>query len=174
MNGFKLNDEQRHDVESIYNFLRLLAAQTANSLQRGWDKHLIDDMTQQAVIWAAKACESFDRSSGTKFISYASKWIPHKLQYFCRQVIDRRHETLVDEPMVDDRDCDGTGIMELFPILRTEAYEMVRRSFGLGQPSETHQQIAIDLGISRTLVGRRINRLLVRLHKHMCASGVEI
>lgn len=173
MKGFKLNDEQRQDVEGIYNFLRLLACRTAGSLQRDWDQHFIDDLTQQAVVWACKACESFDRNNGTKFISYATKWIPKKMRFYAQTAIEKSSDSqLEEEPRAEYQHDDL--LIDVLPIIKGDKYELVRRYFGFGQDPETHSQIADSLGISRQLVGRKINRLLVAIYKNICGSNLEI
>ena len=174
MKGFRLNEEQRQLVESVWPYLRKMARRTARNLNFGWDEDLVDDLTTEAVIMASRCAETYvaDRA---RFTTYITTFTPRLLVRAALRLINRRCEQLFDEFAVTHPDrINESTLLDRLPILNESRFDVVRRRFGIGQPSETLVEIAKDMGVCHQAVSRRIDRALIRLYHITKRQGVDL
>lgn len=143
-----------------------------------------DDMISIGTIGLIKAVDTFDPDRASKFSSYASRCIENELRMELRRT--RREGTQVSlqeplegsgqltladtlpDPTVMEDDCerraDAARLRKLLGTLPPREQEVLSLRYGLdGRPPRTQQEIAAQLGISRSYVSRIEKRALENL-----------
>lgn len=143
-----------------------------------------DDMISIGTIGLIKAVDTFDPERASKFSSYASRCIENELRMELRRT--RREGTQVSlqeplegsgqltladtlpDPTVMEDDCerraDAARLRKLLGTLSPREQEVLSLRYGLdGRPPRTQQEIAAQLGISRSYVSRIEKRALENL-----------
>lgn len=143
-----------------------------------------DDMISIGTIGLIKAVDTFDPERASKFSSYASRCIENELRMELRRT--RREGTQVSlqeplegsgqltladtlpDPTVMEDDCerraDAARLRKLLRTLPPREQEVLSLRYGLdGRPPRTQQEIAAQLGISRSYVSRIEKRALENL-----------
>ncbi len=144
-----------------------------------------DDLISIGTIGLIKAVDTFDPGRASKFSSYASRCIENELRMELRRT--RREGvqislqeplegsegqlTLADtlpDPTVMEDDCerraDAARLRRLLQTLPPREAEVLTCRYGLnGRPPQTQQEVAAQLGISRSYISRIEKRAMERL-----------
>ena len=164
----KKNNIERSDIENNLGFVVFAAKKfcIANNCMK-----LMDDVIQAGTLGLMAACKKFDKNRGTKFTTYAIKWI----KVYMMKVIDKnniihlpRNQRTEDYKRIEVLSTDGGVIGSSFNTSRDGYYdnEVVlyeNSSFDLKQKYDTIKQYFIKL-IQETLFNK-INTLLGNFEK---------
>lgn len=149
-----------------------------------------DELISIGTLGLMKAVSSFDMEKGAKFATYASKCIENEILMYYRAKRKSAGDVYFDEPLEYDKDGNALTLMDLvrdegnlieevelsmqvqqlYEYLQTKLSKrewiVISRRYGLyGRKSETQQEVAKALGISRSYVSRIEKRALTLLRK---------
>lgn len=146
-----------------------------------------DDLISIGTIGLIKAVDTFDPARASKFSSYASRCIENELRMELRRTRREGVQTSLQEPLegsdgqltladtlpdptVMEDDCeqraDAARLRRMVESLPPRECRLLTLRYGLGgRPPQTQQEVAQQLGISRSYVSRIEKRALDRLQK---------
>lgn len=146
-----------------------------------------DDLISIGTIGLIKAVDTFDPARASKFSSYASRCIENELRMELRRTRREGAQTSLQEPLegsdgqltladtlpdptVMEDDCeqraDAARLRRMVESLPPRECRLLTLRYGLGgRPPQTQQEVAQQLGISRSYVSRIEKRALDRLQK---------
>ena len=146
-----------------------------------------DDLISIGTIGLIKAVDTFDPARASKFSSYASRCIENELRMELRRTRREGAQTSLQEPLegsdgqltladtlpdptVMEDDCeqraDTARLRRMVEALPPRECRLLTLRYGLGgRPPQTQQEVAQQLGISRSYVSRIEKRALDRLQK---------
>lgn len=146
-----------------------------------------DDLISIGTIGLIKAVDTFDPARASKFSSYASRCIENELRMELRRTRREGVQTSLQEPLegsdgqltladtlpdptVMEDDCeqraDAVRLRRMVEALPSRECRLLTLRYGLGgRPPQTQQEVAQQLGISRSYVSRIEKRALDRLQK---------
>ena len=146
-----------------------------------------DDLISIGTIGLIKAVDTFDPARASKFSSYASRCIENELRMELRRTRREGAQTSLQEPLegsdgqltladtlpdptVMEDDCeqraDAARLRRMVEALPPRECRLLTLRYGLGgRPPQTQQEVAQQLGISRSYVSRIEKRALDRLQK---------
>lgn len=146
-----------------------------------------DDLISIGTIGLIKAVDTFDPARASKFSSYASRCIENELRMELRRTRREGVQTSLQEPLegsdgqltladtlpdptVMEDDCeqraDAARLRRMVEALPPRECRLLTLRYGLGGcPPQTQQEVAQQLGISRSYVSRIEKRALDRLQK---------
>ena len=146
-----------------------------------------DDLISIGTIGLIKAVDTFDPARASKFSSYASRCIENELRMELRRTRREGAQTSLQEPLegsdgqltladtlpdptVMEDDCeqraDAARLRRMVEALPPRECRLLTLRYGLGgRTPQTQQEVAQQLGISRSYVSRIEKRALDRLQK---------
>ena len=146
-----------------------------------------DDLISIGTIGLIKAVDTFDPARASKFSSYASRCIENELRMELRRTRREGAQTSLQEPLegsdgqltladtlpdptVMEDDCEqranAARLRRMVEALPPRECRLLTLRYGLGgRPPQTQQEVAQQLGISRSYVSRIEKRALDRLQK---------
>ena len=146
-----------------------------------------DDLISIGTIGLIKSVDTFDPARASKFSSYASRCIENELRMELRRTRREGAQTSLQEPLegsdgqltladtlpdptVMEDDCeqraDAARLRRMVEALPPRECRLLTLRYGLGgRPPQTQQEVAQQLGISRSYVSRIEKRALDRLQK---------
>lgn len=146
-----------------------------------------DDLISIGTVGLIKAVDTFDPARASKFSSYASRCIENELRMELRRTRREGAQTSLQEPLegsdgqltladtlpdptVMEDDCeqraDAARLRRMVEALPPRECRLLTLRYGLGgRPPQTQQEVAQQLGISRSYVSRIEKRALDRLQK---------
>ena len=152
-----------------------------------------DDLISIGTIGLIKAVDTYDPVRASKFSSYASRCIENELRMELRRV--RREGTMLSlqeplegsegqltladtlpDPAVMEDACeqraDAARLRKLLTTLPPREQQVLTRRYGLdGRPPCTQQEIAGEMGISRSYISRLEKRALEALSARWQGNG---
>ena len=172
--------------------LRLISL-TINNYFCSVDLQLHDDMFAEGIRGLSDAIEKFDPSQEFAFSSYAVPAIKRKITRFL--CLEEKHKGIVslDNPVEGDNGEQDTSLVEFFPsdedileeqtekidiqekmkvvneylsTLKPNQREMFLRAWGIGRKKETHNVIALDMGITHQRVAQIVTRIMKDLQRY--------
>lgn len=184
-------DRQAYQVLIEHN-LRLVAHVAKKFDSSGIDH---DDLISIGTVGLIKAVETFQPTKGTKFATYAARCIQNEILMQLRAQKKTRKDVSLNSPIGTDKegneitigdvlgsDADGTeeevskrleisNMMKLMTVLDERERKVIELRFGLTDGREwTQNEVADNLGISRSYVSRLEKRALLKMF-HQSYAG---
>lgn len=154
-----------------------------------------DDLISIGTVGLIKAVETFQPAKGTKFATYAARCIQNEILMQLRAQKKTRKDVSLDSPIGTDKegnaitigdvlgsDADETeeevskrmeikSMLKLLDVLDPRERKVVELRFGLADGEEwTQNEVADELGISRSYVSRLEKRALLKMF-HQSYAG---
>ncbi len=151
----------------------------------------IDDLISAGTIGLIKAIDTYDKSKGSRLVTYASKCIDNELLMLLRHEKKHVREVSLYEPIGTDKEGNEINLMEIISgddintldqmihdynitslpdcineSLTPREIHLLAKRYGLyGEPPCTQKEIAVQMGISRSYVSRIEKRALLKLRR---------
>lgn len=149
-----------------------------------------DDLISIGTIGLIKAIQTFDYQKQARLATYASRCIENEILMSVRGAKKLRQEISLNECLGHDSDGNEVTFMDILPAddldvadrvsidadikklgpyikkcLSKKEQEIIIKRYGLGKRCYTQQEIADDLGISRSYVSRIEKKALLSLYQ---------
>ncbi|HAG07629.1 MAG: RNA polymerase sigma factor [Clostridia bacterium 62_21] len=156
----------------------------------------IDDLISIGTIGLIKAINTFNPNKGARLATYAARCIENEILMYFRSLKRTRAEVSIHEPIGVDKEGNEISLIDVLGTEPEEVAEKVETSleqarlrkklkaltgrekkvlalrFGLGNGiRKTQQEIARNLGISRSYVSRIEKRAINKLMKELSAES---
>ena len=185
----KMGNEEARNILIEHN-LRLVAHvakkyATANAEQ--------DDLISIGTIGLIKGINSFDMTKGVKLATYVSRCIDNEILMYLRSIKKLGAEVYLDDPIGKDKDDNTVTLQEVLEnnekniedeidlkfkvkklyekmkeVLKSREKTILELRFGLsGQKPQTQNEIASNMGISRSYVSRIETKAIGKLAKEI-------
>lgn len=192
--SYYLNKFENGDIEArnilIEKNLRLVAHVAKKYSSSNFDQ---DDLISIGTIGLIKGINSFKKDKGVKLSTYIAKCIDNEILMFLRSSKKIQSEVGLNDPIGKDKDDNVVTLQEVLEadiksiedevdidlkreklykhigkILKDREKEIIIRRFGLkGHRPETQNEIAKDLGISRSYVSRIETKAIKKLESQL-------
>ena len=189
LNKYKSGDKEARNI-LIEKNLRLVAHVSKKYSTSNVDQ---DDLISIGTIGLIKGINSFNPDKGVKLSTYIAKCIDNEILMFLRSSKKLQSEVKLNDPIGKDKDDNVVTLQEVLEadirsiedevdlglkkeklyanidtILKDREREIIIRRFGLnGHKPETQNEIAKDLGISRSYVSRIETKAIKKLESKL-------
>lgn len=184
---FKSGDEEARNI-LIERNLRLVAHISKKYVTTNIEQ---DDLISIGTIGLIKGINSFDSSKNIRLATYAARCIENEILMFLRSSKKTKSEVYLNEPIGRDKDDNEVTLMDVLEtedksiedeidlkikvkklykkmkdILKDREKTILELRFGLdGRKPKTQNEIAKDMGISRSYVSRIETKAIGKLNK---------
>ena len=134
-----------------------------------------DDLISIGTIGLIKGINSFDNSKGVRLATYVSRCIDNEILMYLRSTKKLGAEVYLEDPIGKDKDDNTVTLQEVFENSDKNIEDEVdlKLKFGLnGNKPQTQNEIASNMGISRSYVSRIETKAINKLAKEMREAKV--